>query len=78
MPSHSSEPSPALPAACVADLTAALHRLAGCVEANTRLTELLISAMPAAREAELTGKSVKSVYRARAKRRAQSAIQALS
>ena len=54
--------------ATTAALTDAIKQLAASVQANTRLNELLIKAMPARVEAELTGRSVRTVYRQRRQR----------
>jgi hypothetical protein len=50
------------------NLADALRQLATAVNAQTELTRLLIAAMPAKVEAELTGKSTRTIHRQRAKR----------
>ncbi len=49
-------------------LAAALRQLATAVNTQTELTRLLIAAMPARVEAEITGRSVRTIHRQRAKR----------
>ena len=53
-----------------ADLAAAIRELATAVNAQTEVNRVILAAMPARVEAEITGKSTRTIHRLRAQRKA--------
>jgi len=53
-----------------ADLAAAIRELATATREQTELNRILLAAMPARVEAEITGKSTRTIHRLRAQRKA--------
>ena len=62
-----------LPLSVDADaLAAAIRELATAVNAQTEVNRVILAAMPARVEAEITGKSTRTIHRLRAQRKASS------